>query len=179
MVKKVEYSFKLRKAPHPPNPQNHYWVINENGRKMSKDPLPKAKAEAQLRAIYASKAREGGAYGKKKKDKIIQIYYPRSFYDADGNLWIPVHEIEQNNADKYDPYQDGEWVLASLKEIIHQGIPFYKYEPLASPSTPVHEGEGLSDILSSIFSWLSPDTSKHVKGLAKIPKDIYKTSRKF
>lgn len=53
--KSESFHYKLRKAPHPPNPQNHYWIINENGRKFSRDPLPKEQAKAQMRALYAQK----------------------------------------------------------------------------------------------------------------------------
>ena len=41
--------YKLRKAPK----QEKYWVVGEDGTKKSKDPLPKARAEAQMRALYA------------------------------------------------------------------------------------------------------------------------------
>lgn len=42
--------FALRKAPK----RDLYWVVNsETGKKHSKEPLPKAKAEAQRRALYA------------------------------------------------------------------------------------------------------------------------------
>ena len=46
--------YKLRKAPK----RDAYWVINiETGKKHSNDPLPRDRAEAQMRALYAS---EGG-----------------------------------------------------------------------------------------------------------------------
>lgn len=46
--------YKLRKAPK----KDLYWVVNkEDGRKFSKEPLPKEDAKAQMRALYA---REGG-----------------------------------------------------------------------------------------------------------------------
>lgn len=42
--------YKLRKAPK----RNLYWVVNKDtGKKHSKDPLPKAKAQAQMKALYA------------------------------------------------------------------------------------------------------------------------------
>lgn len=44
----------LRKAPN----REMYWVVNkQTGKKYSQDPIPKARAQAQLRALYA---REGG-----------------------------------------------------------------------------------------------------------------------
>ena len=47
--------WKLRKAPK----QELYWVVNkDNGNKYSKKPLPREDAVAQMRALYASEARE-------------------------------------------------------------------------------------------------------------------------
>jgi hypothetical protein len=42
--------YKLRKAPN----RDLYWVIAQDGTKMSKDPIPKARAEAQIKALYIS-----------------------------------------------------------------------------------------------------------------------------
>lgn len=53
--------YKLRKAPK----QEKYWVVGEDGKKHSTDPLPKARAERQMRALYAV---EGG-YKLKNKGK--------------------------------------------------------------------------------------------------------------
>lgn len=51
--------YALRKAPK----RELYWVVNkQTGEKYSLDPIPKERAQAQLRALYA---REGG-YPKKK-----------------------------------------------------------------------------------------------------------------
>ena len=56
--------YKLRKAPK----QDKYWVVSkETGKKHSEEPLPRARAEAQMRALYAV---EGGyVLGKKKPVK--------------------------------------------------------------------------------------------------------------
>ena len=55
--------YKLRKAPK----RELYWVVGEGGKKHSLEPLPKARAEAQMRALYAV---EGGyVLGKKKPMK--------------------------------------------------------------------------------------------------------------
>lgn len=45
--------FKLRKAPK----KDLYWVVGPDGKHHSKDPLPKERAKAQMRALYAA---EGG-----------------------------------------------------------------------------------------------------------------------
>lgn len=42
--------FKLRKAPK----RELYWVVNTDNKKYSKQPIPKTRAEAQIRALYAS-----------------------------------------------------------------------------------------------------------------------------
>lgn len=47
--------YKLRKAPG----QQAFWVVAEDGKHMSKEPLPKERAKAQLRALYAAEGREG------------------------------------------------------------------------------------------------------------------------
>jgi hypothetical protein len=40
--------YKLRKAPG----RELYWVVDINGKKYSKDPITKKKAEAQLKALH-------------------------------------------------------------------------------------------------------------------------------
>ena len=47
--------YKLRKAPK----RDLYWVVAEDGRHMSKDPLPRERAVAQMRALYAAMKRKG------------------------------------------------------------------------------------------------------------------------
>jgi len=47
--------YKLRKAPK----RDLYWVVNDRGEHMSNDPLPKERAEAQMRALYAAARRKG------------------------------------------------------------------------------------------------------------------------
>jgi hypothetical protein len=45
----VEMPYKLRKAPN----RDLYWVVAIDGQKKSKEPIPKERAEAQMRALYA------------------------------------------------------------------------------------------------------------------------------
>ena len=47
--------YKLRKVPK----KDLYWVIGEDGKHHSKEGLPKDKAQAQMRALYASMDKEG------------------------------------------------------------------------------------------------------------------------
>lgn len=49
--------YKLRKAPN----RDLYWVVGEDGKKHSKEPIPKERAEAQMRALYSAMSKEGGA----------------------------------------------------------------------------------------------------------------------
>lgn len=49
--------YKLRKAPG----KALYWVVGEDGKRFSKDPIPKDKAKAQLRALYAAESKTGGS----------------------------------------------------------------------------------------------------------------------
>lgn len=53
--------YKLRKVPK----KDLYWVVGEDGTKHSKEGLPKEKAEAQMRAMYASKNEGKGACSSK------------------------------------------------------------------------------------------------------------------
>lgn len=60
--------YKLRKAPK----RNLYWVIGEDGSHKSKEPLPKERAKAQMRALYASmKKRGGGIQQSKDSSEVI------------------------------------------------------------------------------------------------------------
>ena len=65
--------FKLRKQPK----KDLYWVINkETGEKYSKEPLPKERATAQMKALYANApdAKEGGISYVKWGDLRIPFY---------------------------------------------------------------------------------------------------------
>jgi hypothetical protein len=46
--------YRLRKAPL----RELFWVVAEDGRHMSREPLPRRRAEAQMRALYAAEARK-------------------------------------------------------------------------------------------------------------------------
>ena len=54
--------YRLRKAPN----RDLYWVVNgDTGEKYSKEPIPRERAEAQRRALYASENRGGVSISKK------------------------------------------------------------------------------------------------------------------
>ena len=51
--------YTLRKAPN----RDLYWVVAEDGQKKSKEPLPRARAEAQMRALYSVMRKEPALKG--------------------------------------------------------------------------------------------------------------------
>jgi hypothetical protein len=56
--------YKLRKAPRNKWGDDAYWVIDPSGKHYSKDPLPRARAREQQKALYAAEGRKhGGADG--------------------------------------------------------------------------------------------------------------------
>ena len=78
--------YKLRKAPK----RDLYWVIAQDGKHMSKDPIPKERAKAQIRALYASEnqqkkggALRGGATHKDRFERVISLLMD----------WIDAEEI--------------------------------------------------------------------------------------
>jgi len=88
--------YKLRKAPK----RDLYWVVGEDGRHKSKDPLPKEQAEAQMRALYASSAKEGKgndtqsvlARTANKKRAIVRL----------GRIPPPIRQILNREGEIYD-----------------------------------------------------------------------------
>lgn len=66
--------YGIRKSPN----KELYWVFNkETGRKYSKSPIPKERAEAQRRAIYASENRQRFSRGKKSPKKTLKKASPK------------------------------------------------------------------------------------------------------
>ena len=48
--------YTLRKAPG----RDLYWVVGEDGKKHSKEPIPEKRAKAQMRVLYMAMRKEGG-----------------------------------------------------------------------------------------------------------------------
>ena len=46
--------YRIRKAPR----KDLYWVVAQDGRHLSKEPMPKERAMAQMRAAYAAEGRQ-------------------------------------------------------------------------------------------------------------------------
>jgi len=70
--------WKLRKAPN----RDLYWVVDVNGKKYSKEPIPLERAKAQMRALYAN---EGGGAASPKLLRLERSPNPkkkwRAFFD--------------------------------------------------------------------------------------------------
>ncbi len=96
--------YGLRKSPN----KELYWVFNkETGHKFSKLPLPKERALAQRRAIYASQNRSmrGGGKSPKSKKKSPTKKSPRIssrfYFERQKSLKCAIHAI--NNIVRNDP----------------------------------------------------------------------------
>jgi len=79
--------YKLRKAPN----KDLYWVVGEDGKHKSKEPMPKKKALAQMRALYANERKEGGGWF---QDCCKWLDYQSSSDKPDANPYME----EQNQA---------------------------------------------------------------------------------
>ena len=92
--------YHLRKAPK----RDLYWVVNkETGKKHSKEPLPKERALAQMRALYASEDdMKGGAIPLKTMHTIAWAAYPgRTPLNIDGwRLFFSTPTMKFYNKDK-------------------------------------------------------------------------------
>jgi len=102
-----------------------YWVVSEDGKKMSKDPIPKERAKAQMRALYANveDAKNGKGYSplnkmirkrnailkekeRRVRERIEEAEEPRDlaikFDEADKELFSRVGEHSQMRYDRLD-----------------------------------------------------------------------------
>jgi len=94
--------WKLRKAPK----KELYWVVNkETGHKHSKEPLPKATAEAQMKALYATEG--GGTHRENVADK-LKLEGSQSIADLSKASGVSA---------------------ATLQEVYNRGIGAYKTNP--------------------------------------------------
>jgi hypothetical protein len=104
--------YKLRKAPK----RDAYWVVGQDGTKHSKEPLPKAKAEAQMRALYAVwRKGEGMKGGGEMPDKNILQQIAQASY----NLENPPQTIGDWNLLKWTPtlkfYNNGNTIIVGIR----------------------------------------------------------------
>lgn len=100
--------FVLRKAPN----RDLYWVVNrETKKKHSKEPLPKERAEAQRRALYAAENDMTGA-GETYREK---------FYEA--------YKVEPKSYSLEELSKISKVPKATLQEVYNRGIGAYKTQP--------------------------------------------------
>lgn len=95
--------YKLRKAPN----RDLYWVVGEDGSKYSTDPIPKDRAEAQMRALYAAETRGGTR---------------RTDFLKDNNLKDKGYSLAELSKISNVP-------MATLQEVYNRGIGAYKTQP--------------------------------------------------
>ena len=93
--------YKLRKAPGQP----FYWVVGEDGKHFSNEPMPKEKAKAQLRALYANTddAKTGKGWVEDVRKALYDAYNEvadmdsaswkkvKSVGDLDSEFWVTQH----------------------------------------------------------------------------------------
>ena len=83
--------YKLRKAPN----RDLYWVVGEDGKKHSKEPIPKERAEAQMRALYSAMSKEGGTHRTNfiKANKIEDK--PYNLKELAGISSVPLKKLQE------------------------------------------------------------------------------------
>ena len=97
--------YHLRKAPK----KELYWVVNaDTGEKYSKEPLPKERAEAQRRALYASEHRGGGTH----RENFVKNF-----------------DVEDKSYSLEELSKISKVPLKILQEVYNRGIGAYKTQP--------------------------------------------------
>ena len=105
--------FKLRKS----RGKDLYWVVDVNGKKYSKEPIPLERAKAQMRALYAN---EGGAVA---VPKLLRVERSpnlkkkwRAFFDNGKHT-----DFGANGMDDYTQHHDKErrerYIQRHLKDL--------------------------------------------------------------
>ena len=101
--------FALRKAPK----RDLYWVVNkETGKKHSKEPLPKERASAQMRALYAA---EGGYEMRGKVQKRKGGRRPPAGSDTDDED-TEMEETEDDRDTEMEETEDERETVAGEEE---------------------------------------------------------------
>ena len=96
--------YKLRKAPN----RELYWVVGDDGKKHSNEPLPKERAEAQMRALYAAMSKEGGTH--------------RTDFLKDNKLEDKSYSLKELSTISSVP-------IKKLQQVYNRGIGAYKTSP--------------------------------------------------
>lgn len=100
----IRMPYKLRKAPN----RDLYWVVGEDGTKHSKDPIPKERAEAQMRALYSAMRKEGGTH--------------RTDFIEDNKIPDKPYSLKELSVISSVP-------VRTLQEVYNRGIGAYKTNP--------------------------------------------------
>jgi len=125
--------YKLRKAPK----KDLYWVVNkESGKKYSKEALPKGRAEAQMRALYANETKGGKSYPKPQKTIQEGPFYT----DSLGNQWSEVQYNGVINAIQNGVEQNG-WGIIAIENYLN-GL-YQEGHPVDHPIPPMVREESI------------------------------------
>ena len=136
--------YRLRKAPK----RDLYWVVGEDGSKKSHEPLPKEKATAQMKALYAAMGRmEGGGIDQER----YAMYANR--VPMTEEAWIKHRKIfDPANA---TPEKYVQWYLTPFKSAA--GLMSYKYVPGVDPPPKCPPGI-LCNLTPTQIASLPPNT---------------------
>lgn len=144
--------YKLRKAPN----RDLYWVVNkETGEKYSKEPLPKERAMAQMKALYANTDNERKGKGT-HRENVIKKYK------------LPDHNDLESLA------KETGISLTTLQEVYNRGIGAYK----TNPSSVRMKGsfkKGVNAPMSQKLSkeqWALARVYSYIDGNKKHDKDL-------
>ena len=102
--------YKLRKAPK----RDAFWVINtETGKKHSNEALPRDRAEAQMRALYASETRGGASAPKGLPISLLQVL-ARASYSGRTPLRAGGFELVRSSP-TIKIYRRGDGIVVSVR----------------------------------------------------------------
>jgi len=124
--------FKLRKAPK----RDLYWVVNkETGKKHSKDPLPKERALAQMRALYASEDDMTGGIKRSDRDEYNRRARAGTWLlDENGYILTDTATVKQDMYDLLD-YLEQDGVLTDEDRLTLQPYILNVRESLMTANT--------------------------------------------
>ena len=158
--------YKLRKAPK----RDLYWVVStETGMKHSKEPLPKARAEAQMRALYLAMRKEGGMCCSRTATSVAKDPYDTNFIELFGKTKEEKEYIKKVDNLGYDAI---EWLHDNDKDIdkrVVEDMLLYVYDSNRAKTLLDNKA------LPSHFNWqeiydtvTSPDWHYDDRGMGKV-----------
>jgi hypothetical protein len=113
--------YKLRKAPK----RDLYWVIAEDGRHKSNEPMPLERAKAQMRALYANmkdgKGLSGGGRYEDIEEELDRIEAQTdAIADEISRAYARIRDVEQEMGDNIERIQSER--REDNKENYHEGV---------------------------------------------------------